>query len=63
MKECKNKNTAESTTGRYISTTTVKMRRRKRKKKGGGGGVGEGLGCGQWVLSKGEVWVVGRANA
>ena len=32
LERCKNKNTDESTTGRYISTTIVKKRRREKKK-------------------------------
>ena len=36
MLQCKNKNTDQSTTGRYISTTIVKKREKKKKKQGGG---------------------------
>ena len=58
LERIKNKNIDESTTGSYLSTTIVKKRREKKKKK-----WGNGLGYEGWGLSKGEVWVVGGANA
>ena len=60
MLEYKNKNTDESTTGRYSSTTILKKRRREKKKKGGGEGR-------PWLWragpKQGEGWGMGGANA